>query len=346
MTSGGELTTLPCDRDSRWIIDWLDGLRDRACFELLLDGDSSDYRKMPVYRRRKGARLTPADVALGRADEVAAMLAARRQLGAVSLPPLQVSMPAPLDLCLFAFGVPAVEMGRLPAGRALRAVGAALRYLPVFEAAIRTEIEQIQKLADGAGEEMVIQLESPAVMVAYDRAPRVLWPMVTWWLAGRSAAIVAAAPPYTRFIFHKWCHGDLGHKPITRLRNLGPLVAFSNAVARRLVRAGRALPALHVALCDGETPPSVDAADFVPLAKLDAGFELIAGLVDERHPESSRVALQLTEQTIGRPVHAVAAGCGLGRRTEAEAEANIALAIRLIEAEFPPVNSPSTDRPA
>ena len=327
--AAAELTTLPCDRDSRWIIDWLDGLREREPLELLLDGDSSDYRTMPAYRRRKGTSIRPADVAPGRAGEVKAMLAARRRLGAVSLPPLQVSMPAPLDLCLFAFGVPAVEMGRLPVGPALRAIGAALRHLPAFVEAVVGEIEEIQKLADEAGEEVVVQLESPAVMVAYDRAPRVLWPVVTWWLARHSGSIVAAAPPHTRFIFHKWCHGDLGHKPITRLRDLAPFVAFSNALARRLVRVERALPALHVALCDGETPPSVDPVDYTPLAELDEGFELIAGLVDERHPESSRVALRLTEQAIKRRVYAVSASCGLGRRTEADAAANIALAVEL-----------------
>lgn len=342
MGAAAELTTLPCDRDSRWIIDWLEGLRERASFELLLDGDSSDYRKMPAYRRRKGARMTSADVAPGRAGEVAAMLAARRRLGDDSLPPLQVSMPAPLDLCLFAFGVPAVEMGRLQVSAALRSIGAALRYLPVFVTAVVAEIEQIQRLADDAGDEVVIQLESPAVMVVYDRAPRALWPLATRWLARRSAEIVAAAPPHTRFIFHKWCHGDLGHKPITRLHNLRPLVAFSNAVARRLVRAGRTLPALHVALCDGESPPPVDAAEYRPLVKLDEGFEFIAGLVDERHPESSRAALRLVESAIGRPVHAIAAGCGLGRRTEAEAEANIALAIQLIDVEFPAVGPSSS----
>lgn len=49
MSAAAELTTLPCDRDSRWTIDWLG---ERVPFELLLDGDSSDHRKMPVYRRR------------------------------------------------------------------------------------------------------------------------------------------------------------------------------------------------------------------------------------------------------------------------------------------------------
>ncbi|WP_157362045.1 hypothetical protein [Haloechinothrix halophila] len=331
-----ELTTLPCDRDSRWIIDWLDGLRERGPMDLVLDGDSSDYTKLPVYRLGRGERLGIGDVTPGRSAEVTAALAARRQLSAAELPPYQVSMPAPLDLALFAFGVPAAVMRRLSPRAAVRAIVSAVRYLPVFNAAVVAEIEHVEHLARTWNEEIVIQLESPAVLVAYDRAPRAAWPVLTRFLAQQAAKVISAALPETQFVLHKWCRGDLGHKPIASLRDLSPMVAFTNALAARLERAGRAVPPVHVALCDGDNPPSLDASDYTPLRRLRHDIAVIAGLVDERHPESSATALELTEQALDRPVAAVAAPCGLGRRTADGAAANAALAWRLTGDEHAP----------
>jgi hypothetical protein len=324
-----ELTTLPCDRDPGWILDWLERLGARRALAPVLHGDSSDYASLPVYRVRRGERLEAADVTPGRAAEVTAAFEARRRLTAAQLPPYQVSMPAPLDLALFAFGVPAATMGRLSPRAAVRAVTSALRHLPLFTKAIVAEIEQVQRLARSAEEEVVIQLESPAVLVAYDRAPRAIWPLLTRILVRQSTNVVTAAPPETGFVFHKWCHGDLGHKPIASLRDLTPMVAFANALATRLRRENRALPPLHVALCDGTTPPSQDPKDYAPLRKLRPEVALIAGVVDEEHPQSSEAALELTEQALGRRVAAVAAACGMGRRSSEKAAANVALARRL-----------------
>lgn len=324
-----QLTTLPCDRDPRWIINWLENLRDRGPFELVLDGDSSDYTRMPVYRVRRGAILGPADVGPRRDQEFSAALAARRQLSATDLPPYQVSMPAPLDLSLFAFGVPAAAMRLLSPAAAMRAIRSALKHLSTFTAAIVAEIEQIQQLAARWNDEVVIQLESPAVMVAYDRAPRAAWPLVTRLLTRQLAGVIAALPPDVELVLHDWCRGDLEHKPIAEVRDLAPLVAFTNALATRLERAGRSMPPVHIALCDGETAPSTRPSDYEVLRKLRADVEVYAGLADEHHPDASARALELVEQALGRPVAAVAAACGLGRRTPEEAEANAVLAWRL-----------------
>ncbi|WP_370973641.1 hypothetical protein [Amycolatopsis sp. cg9] len=329
------LTTLPCDRDPRWIIDWLESLRDRGPFELVLDGDSSGYTRMPAYRLRPGDTLAPGDVGPRRAQEVSAAIAARRQLSAADLPPYQVSMPAPLDLSLFAFGVPAATMRLLPAAAALRAIRSALAHLPTFTAAIVAEVDQIRQLADRWSEDIVIQLESPAVMVAYDRAPRAAWPLVTRMLTRQLAGVITALPPQTLLVLHGWCRGDLEHKPISGMRDLAPLVAFTNALAARLDRAGYPMPPLHIALCDGETAPSTRPSDYEVLRRLRADVQLYAGLVDEHHPHASARALELVEQALGRPVDAVAAACGLGRRTPEEAEANIALAWQLSAAPVP-----------
>lgn len=330
-----QLTTLPCDRDPRWIINWLESLRDRGPFELVLDGDSSGYTEMPVYRVRRGTALGPGDVGPRRAPEVSAAIAARRQLSATHLPPYQVSMPAPLDLSLFAFGVPAAAMRLLPPTAALAAIRDALKYLPTFTAAIADEVEQIQQLADRWDDEVVIQLESPAVMVAYDRAPRAAWPLVTRLLTRQLAGVIGALPPQTRIVLHDWCRGDLAHKPISGVRDLTPLVAFTNALAARLERAEWPMPPVHLALCDGETAPSTRPSDYEVLRCLREDVQVYAGLVDEHHPDASARALELVEQALGRPVDAVAAACGLGRRTPEEAEANATLAWRLSAAPVP-----------
>ncbi|MCG8919732.1 hypothetical protein L6E12_28560 [Actinokineospora sp. PR83] len=334
-TPPARLTTLPCDRDPRWIIDWLEGLRDRGPFELVLDGDSSGYTRMPVYRVRRGATLGPGDLGPRRAREVEAAITARRELGAAHLPPYQVSMPAPLDLSLFAFGVPSAVMRLLPAVAALRAIRSAITHLPTFTAAITAEVEQIRQLADLRGDQVVVQLESPAVMVAYDRAPRAARPLVTALLTRQLAGVIDTLPRETPLILHGWCHGDLEHKPIARTRDLSPLVDFLNALAARLHHVGRPMPPVHVALCDGETAPSTRAADYEVLRDLRGDVRIFAGLVDEHHPEASARALELVEQALGRPVDAVAAACGLGRRTPSEAEANAALAARLSAAPVP-----------
>ncbi|MFI6031595.1 hypothetical protein [Amycolatopsis magusensis] len=328
-TGAAELTALPGDRDSRWIIDWLDRLGERESFDLVLVGDSSDYRSMPAYRLRRGEQLDAADVAPGRAAEVPAALAARRQLSALALPPHQVSMPAPLDLALFAFGVPAAVLRRLPAGAAVQAVRAVLRHLPVFVKAVVDEITKIVHVARAWHEDVVIQLESPAVLVAYDGAPRAAWPMLHRLLAHQIVQVVTAAPSETRFVLHTWCRGDLGHKPISHLRELAPMVKFANAVTALLDRARRPIPPMQIALCDGIDPPSRDPQRYAPLRALRQDIPVIAGLVDEHHPETSAVALELAEQALERPVAAISAACGLGRRTPEQAAANVALAWRL-----------------
>jgi hypothetical protein len=265
-------------------------------------------------------------VRLGRSRETTAAIAARRGLTADRLPPHQVSIPSPLDLCLFAFGIPAVAMGLLPKMAAVHAVNSALHYLPVFADAI---VEEISHIHARWGDEVVFQLESPAIAVSYERAPRATWGPLTAILASRTAAIITATAPTTRFVLHTWCRGDLGHKPLTYLHNLAPMVRFHNQLAQRVQRANRTMPPVHAALCDGEHPPSTDPRDFTHLSRLHHHIDLIAGLVDENHPDASAAALRHTEHALGRPVRAVAAACGHGRRSVDATTANVALARRL-----------------
>src|SRR5207248_221196 len=75
------------------------------------------------------------------------------------------------------------------------------------------------------------------------------------------------------------------------------------------------MPTAHIPMCTGTTGPPTDPRFYRALRHLRRDIDVIAGLVDETHSDDSRTALQLTETELDRPVLAVAASCGHGRRT-------------------------------
>jgi hypothetical protein len=316
------LTGLPADRDPNWIIRYLRDLRGVRALEVVTEGEFRDYEDFTVYRVSPGHVLGPEDLILGRVAEVEAAMVAHRRLRSLNpeLPPHQVSIPAPLDLAAFVFGVPAAIMGLLPRRQAVAAVRATLKHLPMFTTAI---VEEVRAVHERWGDRVCFQLESPAVCVGYDRAPRALWRPTTRFLARVTANVLLGFPSDARIVLHDWCHGDYNNKPIADPGDLAPMVAFANRLAARLRAAGRPVPPMHAALCDGATAPQIDPRFYAPLRQLDPGIPFIAGLVDEHHVAESAAALRLTEAALGRPTEAIAAPCGLGRRTAERAAANM-----------------------
>ncbi|WP_236787927.1 hypothetical protein [Amycolatopsis sp. GM8] len=322
------LTGLPADRDSNWIIGYLRNLTNVAVLEVVVPGEFRDYDDFTVYRVARRRCLAPGDVTLGRVAEVDAAMVAHRHLATEhpGLPPHQVSIPSPLDLAAFVFGVPAALTGLLSRRHAVAAVRAALAHLPTFTTAVVNEIRAIH---DRWGDQVAFQVETPAVCVSYDRAPRSLWPVATGFLTSVTARVLEAIPADALVIVHDYCHGDYMNKPIADPGTLLPLVAFRNRIAARLRAGGRTIPPMHAALCDGVTPPSLDPEFYKPLNRLDPDIPFYAGVVDEQHPAETAAALRLTEAALGRPVNAVAAPCGLGRRDPERAAANMRLAREL-----------------
>ncbi|RJQ66229.1 hypothetical protein D5S17_36000 [Pseudonocardiaceae bacterium YIM PH 21723] len=347
-TVGAELTGLPGGEDPRWIINYLEslpgrrpfedeatdynGLPDLGPFETVREGDSADYDSMPVVRFRAGHRPDPRDFLLGREQEVRERFEERRIKGAKGLAPHQVTIPSPFDLGLFVFGVPAAMERQLAVGDALGALRSFWRYRKLVTEAITQEIALCQEIAEEFGDRIIFQLESPAVLVGFDRTPAVAWPAVARMLARITAEVIMASPARSRFVLHGWCYGDLGHKPISGLHDLKPMVAFMNRLAWTLQMAGRAIPPLHFAVCDGQNTPPVDREHYLPLRDLRADVRVYAGVADEKAIGDSHKALPLIEQELRRPVDAVAAACGLGRRTPKQAEDNIALTLQLAAA--------------
>jgi hypothetical protein len=310
---GHALTTLPCDRDPRWIIDWLDNLATIPALHITRAGKSTSYTDMPTYDLAPGHQLKPSDVTLGRVSEVTAVMAARNQLYAAGeLPPHQVSIPNALDLAMFCFGAPKP----------------ALVHLPVFRDAILADVTEIH---DRWGSEVILQLETPAVLVLFDRTPRRLWPALAFALARQTAQLITSAPQSTRWTLHL-CYGDLGHEPLAQPADLVPVVQYLNALHRRLTKLDVPMPQAHIPMCTGTTGPPTNPRFYRALSHLRTGIEVIAGLVDETHPDDSRTALRLVEDELGYRVKAVAAACGLGRRSERAAIENALLTRELAHA--------------
>jgi hypothetical protein len=267
---------------SQWVASIIAELRNHPAVELEHDGRWSDYNDRPRYRVRRRATLDPELLRLG---------AEHGLEGAI----YQVGLASGFDLALLAFG---------PVG--------ALRYRKAFNVAASREIRSIRGIL---ADDVVFQIELPAELVAVSRAPGVLRPAVTRWMAGASVEPAKLAPYGTKFGVHL-CFGDLHHKSLMKMgRDCVPTVQLANAIAARWPRH-TSLAYIHIPLAAGDDAPSLAESYYAPLAKLSlpADTRLVAGFVHEALSEDQlRDVLRMVESAVGRRVD-VAAPCGLGRR--------------------------------
>lgn len=331
-----ELTGVPCDLDTRWIIDYLDSLAGRHCFRAIRQGGSGDYDTMPIHRVHRGCVLTPREVSMDRLDKLKSVITAYRNLAenvGVELPPLRISLPNPLDLALFVF-VGKVDLKRHPI-RTLRGSWLALRNLKHFLDAMVTEVREIQRYADpertaardqvadvfdipehmlGSAEPsaeatpIVWQFETPGVLYALNLVPRFLRPMLARLLATQVANALGLIWNVRQELH--LCYGDLGHKNIATPTSAQEMVEFLNPLADQLAD----LPPVHLPFAYGDHAPSTDPGFYEPLEGLSEDWKIYAGVVDENDSQASREALYLVELHSGRTAEAVACACGLGRR--------------------------------
>lgn len=304
------LTALPSDRDPRWIIDWLThDMSSVPSLELVRGGTSRGYDDMPYYRVRPGGELCPEDICLSRVEQAEAAFAALdRVCPADDRPRVQVGIPNALDLALFTFG----------------SMEAARDWVPTMQAAV---VREATDLVARWGDRVQLQLETPAVLVAYHLTPSHAWDALTEDLTRQVAGVLTAAPD-ARWVLHL-CYGDLAHVPVFTPTDLKAAVRFLNALADVLAGQGAPMPTVHLPVASGDTSPPTDPAFYADLRHLRRGVEVIAGVVAEDYPEETREALRLTVEALGAPVAGVAAACGYGRRTEEAAAANLGLAARL-----------------
>jgi hypothetical protein len=309
------LTSIPCDQDARWIIQYLDDLAGRMTFASIRQGASEGYDDMPIYRPL--AEVTPDDVSMRRMPYLMTLLKTHQKLGLHEKGlPLQISMPNPLDLSLFTFcGRPTL---RHPL-RTLSGAYLALRHLRTFEEALAAEVTELEKWRKEYSFEGDIhfELESPAVIFALTLVPPFLRPVAATWLS-RQVARVIGLLPQGQIILHL-CVGGLRKKAITKPKNLRSVVSFLNKLAPRV----KVLPPVHIPVSFGDEPPTTDPSFFEPLERLNKDYRLIAGVVAEHDPMASQRALELFEAHSGRTAWAIGAPCGLGRHTAEDAATSI-----------------------
>lgn len=133
------------------------------------------------------------------------------------------------------------------------------------------------------------------------------------------ARLVRAAPAGARFGVHL-CLGDMNHRALGRMDDLGPVVALANALAAKWPQ-GRPLAYVHAPFGAADVPPSVDPAFTAPLAdlRLPSTTRFVAGLVHEHvDVDQQRAMLARVEGLVGSTAD-VAAACGLGRRDRDDA---------------------------
>ncbi|NUS63534.1 MAG: hypothetical protein HOQ46_07780, partial [Saccharothrix sp.] len=278
------LTALPSDRDPRWIVDWLTHhMSTVPSLEQVRGGESRGYDDMPYYRVRPGQRLCSEEIGLSRVEQAEAAFAALDRLritGNGDAPRVQVGIPNALDLAVFAFG----------------SIDAAREWLPTMQTAV---VHEVTELVARWGDRLQLQLETPAVLVAYHLTPPQSWPALTADLSRQVAGVLAAAPR-TRWVLHL-CYGDLEHVPVFTPTDLKPAVRFLNALADVLAERNTPMPTVHLPVASGDDAPPTDPAFYDDLRHLRRGVEVIAGVVAEEHPEETREALRLTAEALGAP---------------------------------------------
>ena len=300
---GPELDYLPDGEtgDRRnWVISMIEALRAHPDFQVVRDGDWSDYDKTPRFALRPGHRLYGAALDLGIAaaaraampefDTLRAEMAPRSPAG----PRFLVGIPGDLDLALFTFG---------PSGP--------VRHLRPFTEALAATMYQVRRLF---GDDVVFQIEVPVESVLLARAPSALRPALAGLLARRIAALAQGAPEGSRFGLHL-CLGDMNHRALGRLPDASPLVLLANSVAARWP-GGRPLHYVHAPLAAADNPPPGSQAFYRPLAGLKLGPDVrfIAGFAHEdQDPVAQFRIRQMIEDAVGHPVD-VSTSCGLGRR--------------------------------
>jgi hypothetical protein len=332
--------SVPCDIDTRWIIDYLDHLgadtREGHAFRTLRAGDSSNYDQMPIYRVAKGHKLNALDVSMDRYYKLVGVINAYRELRSETtdgaLPPLQLSLPNPLDLALFVF-CGKVDFKRHPI-RTLRGAYLALRHLRKFITAAVNDTAKVQAFADnevystdsgvplpmdGSDAEVPIvwNLESPAVLYALNLVPRWMRPTLAKLLAKQVASFISTL--WVPALWLHLCYGNLDDEQVIDPSSMDEVTMFLNPLEVELKAVGAKTPRTHIPAAFGHQPPPLDPAFYEGLARLSDSYDLVAGVVDENNPEASRKALTLFEEAAGRQAVAVATACGLGRHSMADA---------------------------
>jgi hypothetical protein len=287
-----------------WLIPVVDGLRAHPDLELRRAGDWSDYDKTPVLKIRKGRTLYGASMNFGHVDAVRESFAdfqkVKDDAGRADLA-FQEGVPGDFDVAMFTLG---------PAG--------ALRHRRPFTEATLAEIRDVSTIT---GPSTLFQIEVPAELVLLAKAPAAARPALAKLLAKTITGLAAAAAAGTRFGVHL-CLGDMNNRAFGTMTDVSPMVLLANAVLRGWPE-GRPLEVLHAPFAAADRPATTDAAFYAPLAglALPADVRFAAGFAHESQSLADQMLIRSIIDDLTQREVAIAAACGLGRRSEADGRA-------------------------
>ncbi|HEY7007334.1 MAG TPA: hypothetical protein VH395_00250 [Jatrophihabitantaceae bacterium] len=289
-----------------WVQSIINSLRDHPALEVRKDGDWSDYDKTPQLRIRKGRRLYGANLDFGHVDATRQSfpeferLKAERGLADLVF---QQGVPGDLDMAMFTLG---------PNG--------ALRHRRPFTEATLAEIKGVAAIS---GPDTLFQIEVPAELTFLAKAPGPARPQLARVFARAIVGLAAASPPGTRFAVHL-CLGDMNNRAFATMGDVTPLVLLCNAITSTWP-ADRPLELVHAPFAAPDHPGSTDPAFYAPLSglELQPDIRFAAGIAHEAQDLGPQRGIRdMIEDRLVRHV-AIAAACGLGRRSEQAARANL-----------------------
>jgi hypothetical protein len=287
---------------SWWIGAVLRALAGDEDVEVERSGDFSDYDHTLLYRVRAGATLDAGRLAACLPYEGAFRESfplfkdLRERYGCPDLS-FQVGLPSHLDLAVDAVGYPEGLAPEL--------------YSPCLEATAK----HTRDVHVAAADSVVFQIETPASLVAVS-ASGVGAPNTAARMAAKLVELPAQAPSEARFGVHL-CLGDMNHKSLGHIKDIGPAVFLANEIASAWPPS-RPLEFIHAPFAAAEEPPTFDPAFYEPLQQLNLppSVRFVAGCIHESLSHERQVELlRLIESQVGHEVD-VAAACGLGRRPE------------------------------
>ena len=287
-----------------WVISIIESLRDHRDLQLKKTGDWSDYDKIPVLQVRRGHTLYGANLDFGHVAAVSESYPAFREVTAAAGRPdlvFQEGVPGDFDLAMFTLG---------PAG--------ALRQRRAFTEATLTEIRQVGAITGaghpvpdrGTGRARAARQGAAAGTsgagegpgAAHDRPGRRL---------GAGHALRGAPVPGR--------HEQQGLRHDERRQSARAAVQRH----RRGLAADRPLDLIHAPFAAADHPATTDPSFYEPLQTLvvPVGTRFAAGFAHESQSlDDQRTIRGVIEGHLGGEV-AIAAACGLGRRTPEDGRA-------------------------
>jgi hypothetical protein len=294
------MDALPFATDDRWLVSWLAARKHVPGLVHVGARTTRDHVDIPYYAVADGHTLTPDDLSLGLSQLTELAFAAHEHLIGDDIPNrLQVSVPNALDLAYHVSG----------------SIEAAAEWMPAMQAVVAHEVAEI---SSRWGQLVRLQLESPAILLAYHQTELQDWPLLTSEIVQQVAGILNAAPA-ADWVLHV-CAG------LVEQTNIAAAVTFLNAMADLLTNLDQPMPTVHLPVIHDDVPPPTDPEFYTALRRLRRGINVVAGVVAESYPEQTRIAVDLAVDALSSPPAGVGAGCGLRDRTAEAGAANAALA--------------------